>query len=260
MKGEKGGPSWPVVQNILQAYPLISLEWLLHGKGDMLFSAEKHSALLPSQKQEATAEEPTLSFGHQQQGAEKVLVLDTQGNTLAPIINFAAAASYLSGYDSQEYFEHLDTLSLPPMLVKGGRHMVFPVVGDSMADTFQAKDYVLCREIPSNDWEEIKPMTVCVIVSKSRGIQLKRLKVRHRDQTIRCKSDNRQHRSFNLDYDDVLEIWRFEWRLTANAENVGEKLYAKVDDLEDRLDDLRVFVEGMVDQEYLQQMLAKQTK
>jgi hypothetical protein len=36
MKGEKGGPSWPVLQNILRAFPSISTDWLVLGKGKML--------------------------------------------------------------------------------------------------------------------------------------------------------------------------------------------------------------------------------
>jgi transcriptional regulator with XRE-family HTH domain len=36
MKGEKGGPSWPVLQNILRAFPSISTDWLVLGQGQML--------------------------------------------------------------------------------------------------------------------------------------------------------------------------------------------------------------------------------
>lgn len=36
IKGEKGGPSWPVLQNILKAYPAIRLEWLMQGRGEMM--------------------------------------------------------------------------------------------------------------------------------------------------------------------------------------------------------------------------------
>jgi DNA-binding XRE family transcriptional regulator len=36
MKGEKGGPSWPVVQHILQAFPSVSTDWLVLGEGEML--------------------------------------------------------------------------------------------------------------------------------------------------------------------------------------------------------------------------------
>lgn len=192
---------------------------------------------------------------------ERVVVVDQQGNTIAPIVNYSVAANYLSGYQTQEYFEHLDTLSLPPMLVKGGRHMVFPVIGDSMYPTFNAKDYVLCREVQKGDWEYINDFTVCVVVSETYGLQLKRVKVRPREGFIRCKSDNRQHRSYNIELNEVLEIWRFEWRLTACADNVTENVFMKVDNLEDSVQDLRILVEGLMDKKELQRLLdLKSTK
>jgi hypothetical protein len=36
MKGEKGGPSWPVLQNILRAFPSVSTDWLVLGQGPMV--------------------------------------------------------------------------------------------------------------------------------------------------------------------------------------------------------------------------------
>lgn len=36
MRGEKGGPSWPVLQNILHVFPSVEMPWLLLGQGEML--------------------------------------------------------------------------------------------------------------------------------------------------------------------------------------------------------------------------------
>jgi len=43
MKGNKGGPSWPVLQNILQAYPAINLDWMLRGEGEMLKTSPQNA-------------------------------------------------------------------------------------------------------------------------------------------------------------------------------------------------------------------------
>ncbi|KUG06910.1 S24 family peptidase [Solirubrum puertoriconensis] len=177
-----------------------------------------------------------------------VVTLDSAhaDNTAAPVYNVKAAANYLAGYDSQEQVEQLDVISFPRFMVKGGEHAVFPVIGDSMEPTFLAKDYVLCRKIPQSDWQYVNDLTVCVVVSKPHGLQLKRVKVRPDEHLVRCKSDNRRHHSFNLDFAEVVELWRFEWRLTANAENITEDIFLKVDRLEDNLEDLRQTFQSLV--------------
>lgn len=232
LKGAKGGPSFAVLQNILMAYSDVREEWLLFGRGPMLKSQE---APRPLQAMPGESD-------------EKVLVVDQEGNALAPIINYKVAASY-NGYQSQEYFEQLDTLSLPPMLVKRGRHMVFPVIGDSMEPTIQDKDYVLCKYIPKSEWQYINKSTVCVIVSTTHGLQLKRLTLEPHRQIIRCRSDNKRHLSYVLEWEEVLEIWQFEWRLTSCADDVTENVFEKVDNLEDAVQDLRVLVEGLIEQQ-----------
>ena len=171
---------------------------------------------------------------------------DTSGNLTVPIVNRKAAASYLSGYQTQEYFEELDALTVPAYMLRGGQGLIIQATNDSMEDTIFEGDMLLCRYMEAAQWDEIPDFSVCVIVSESRGIQVKRVKARFRHEGfIRCKSDNRTYRSFNLFAEDILQIWQVSLLLTTNMPNRADTLYRKIDHLEENFDDMRELYEQM---------------
>jgi SOS-response transcriptional repressor LexA len=179
----------------------------------------------------------------------KILVVtpDVAGNRTVPIVNRKAAANYLTGYQTQEYFEELDALTLPAYLLRGGGEgLVIQVVNDSMEDTIFEGDYLICRLIERGQWHEINDFTVCVVVTDSRGVQVKRIKNRlQRDGLLRLSSDNRRYPSFNVFPDDIHQIWQVAFLLTANLPNRGDTLYRKLDSLEDTTTDLRELYEQL---------------
>lgn len=240
MKGEKGGPSWPVLQNLLQAFPAIDTEWLLLGRGEMLKSSTPAN---------------TSDVHSAQTGIEPRVVAIAEGdNTAAPLYNIRTAANYRGDGLSQERPEPDGVISLPRWLLRNGNYAVFPVVGDSMEPTFYARDYVLCRFLPKPEWDDLREDAVAVIVSESRGLQLKRLTFRMGEGYVRCKSDNRSHPYYQLDLDDVLEVWRFEWRITSSAHNPTEGLAERVSTVEDTLEDMRALLEQVLDRKELQRI------
>jgi phage repressor protein C with HTH and peptisase S24 domain len=240
MKGEKGGPSWPVLQNLLQAFPAINTEWLLLGQGKMLKS--------PSPAKNSALHSPSI-------GVEPRVVAIAEGdNTAAPLYNIRTAANYKGDGLSQERPEPDGIVSLPRWLLRHGNYAVFPVVGDSMEPTFYARDYVLCRFLPKTEWDDLREDAVAVIVSESRGLQLKRLTFRLGEGYVRCKSDNRSHPYYQLDIEDVLEVWRFEWRITSSAHNPTEGLAERVSTVEDTIEDMRALLEQVLDKKEMQRL------
>jgi phage repressor protein C with HTH and peptisase S24 domain len=246
MKGEKGGPSWPVLQNLLQAFPAISTDWLLLGRGEMLKSS---------------APANTSAVHYSQTVREPHVVAIAEGdNTAAPLYNIRTAANYKGDGLSQERPEPDGIISLPKWLLRHGNYAVFPVVGDSMEPTFYARDYVLCRFLPKTEWDDLREDAVAVIVSESRGLQLKRLIFRMGEGYVRCKSDNQHHPYYQLDLDDVLEVWRFEWRITSSAHNPTEGLAERVSTVEDTLEDMRALLEQVLDKQEIRQLQARPIK
>lgn len=235
--GKKGGPSFPVLQKMLRSYPDVSAEWLLFGEGEMLKS---------------TAPLNTSAIHSAKAGTEPRVIAVAEGdNTAAPLYNIRTAANYKGDGISQERPEPDGIISLPRWLLRNGNYAVFPVVGDSMEPTFYARDYVLCRFLPKTEWDDLREDAVAVIVSESRGLQLKRLTFRLGEGYVRCKSDNRSHPYYQLDLEDVLEVWRFEWRITSSAHNPTEGLAERVSTVEDTLEDMRVLLEQVLDKKDL---------
>lgn len=172
---------------------------------------------------------------------------DVSGNRIVPIVNRKAAANYLAGYQTQEYFEELDAMTIPAYMLRGtGQGLIVQVVNDSMEDTIFDGDYLVCRLIERANWMEINDFSVCVVVTESRGIQVKRIKNRlASDQLLRLSSDNRRYSSFNVFADDIHQLWQVVFLITANLPNRNDTLYRKVDNLEDTTTDLRELYEQL---------------
>lgn len=245
----KSKPSAEFLRKVAAAYPQVHTSWLLLGEGEMLKSAES------SKNNVVYAAEPTAPRAVTEPRAYAVQDGENRG---AVLYNLPTAASYLGNGFSQERAEPDGIITMPNWLLRSGEYAVFPVIGDSMEPTFFAKDYVICRFIQPADWEILRDDTVAVIVTENRGLQLKRLRFRKGEadqgKYVRCISDNRTHDSYNIDLPEVLEVWRFEWRITANAVNVTETLNDRIARLEDGQDDLRRLVESMVDSKELRRL------
>jgi transcriptional regulator with XRE-family HTH domain len=180
---------------------------------------------------------------------------DVGSNRIVPIVNRKAAGSYLSGYQTQEYFEELDAMTVPAYMLRGaGQGLIVQAVNDSMEDTIFDGDYLVCRLIERAEWRDLTDFSVCVVVTESRGIQVKRVKNRlSSDHLLRLSSDNRNYPSFNVFVEDILQIWQVVFLITANLPNRNDTLYRKVDSLEDATTDLRELYEQLREEvEHLQ--------
>jgi phage repressor protein C with HTH and peptisase S24 domain len=168
---------------------------------------------------------------------------DTTGNATVPMINHQAAANYLTGYQSQEYFEELEPLTLPSYMMRSGQHYALQVLGNSMESTLHDGDWLVCRLLEPSEYEYMQDGLIYVIVCVNRGIQVKRIKNRlknHGNPFIRCRSDNRAHAPYNVYPQDIVQIWIVEWQLTAYMPNREEMIYNKLDAMQERIEDLEI--------------------
>jgi transcriptional regulator with XRE-family HTH domain len=137
------------------------------------------------------------------------IALDSQTNReLAIIVPIKAAAGYLNGYGDVEYIEHLPAFSLPfPELPTGRTYRLFQIQGDSM-NPVRSGSYVICSY--EMDWKSIKNDACYVIVSRSEGIVFKRVLNNIEQGYLTLKSDNPNYKTYNLDLEDLVEVWRAE--------------------------------------------------
>jgi phage repressor protein C with HTH and peptisase S24 domain len=192
-------------------------------------------------------------------GPDLYIQPDTKGNVQAPLINYKAAANYLAGYQSNEYYEELEAITLPRHMAKGTQPTKgFYLTGDSMEPTFYADDIAVCQQVPRGEWRLLKEETVAVVVSNSRGLQLKRVTMWPSLGTLRCQSDNPHSPTFDLSIDDdVLEIWRFGWLLTKRCEKANQDLQEWRRQMENEVGDLRYLLEQVVDAKVVAQFRVK---
>jgi transcriptional regulator with XRE-family HTH domain len=236
------GKSIPSPENLVKLARLfkVSVDYLLTGQDRVNEGQLPENATIPNN--------PVLHSG-----PDLYIQPDTKGNVQAPLINYKAAANYLAGYQSNEYYEELEAITLPKHMAKGAQPVKgFYLTGDSMEPTFYADDIAVCQQVPRGEWRLLKEETVAVVVSNSRGLQLKRVTVRPTLGTVRCQSDNPHSPTFDLNVDeDVLELWRFEWLLTKRCERANQDLPEWRRQIENEVGDLRYLLEQVLDKKEL---------
>lgn len=241
--GRLNNPSFDILQSIVNTYPDVRLDWLVKGEDPMLYSDIVNTKTELPSMQVVNEDKPQYII------KEKIVVVtqDTSDNVTIPVVNRKAAANYLAGFQSQEYYEELPPMTMPKILMKGGQNAMFQVTNDSMEPTFFDSEYVICTKVESGDWKYINDFEVFVVISDNNGVQLKRVKNRLKTRGfMRFRSDNRQHKDFSLNEDEIRELWRFQWKLSPFAINRAEELYRKVDDMEEKVMDMEAIMAVVV--------------
>jgi hypothetical protein len=133
------------------------------------------------------------------------------------------------GYRDPDFLESLPVMKMPDVR---GEQRWFEVVGDSMETNFYERDLIGCTRLYSA--ADIKYGNVHVLVTSSDGIVLKRI-FRHDDpDCVNLVSDNKFYPDQPLKKDNILEIWYFRRRYTAQApltSNTEERLLEMEKDL-----------------------------
>ncbi|WP_210519030.1 LexA family transcriptional regulator [Hymenobacter terricola] len=130
--------------------------------------------------------------------------VDRDQNENIELVPQKAAAGYLNGYADREYLEVLPKFRLP-MLTQTGTYRAFEIAGDSMLP-IASGTVIVGRYV--EEWTSIKDGTPCIVVSSRDGIVFKRVfnKLRSGAMFV-LHSDNPNFSPYDINADDVLEIW-----------------------------------------------------
>ena len=120
------------------------------------------------------------------------------------LVSQKAAAGYLNGYADPEFVAELPKFRLP--FLPEGTYRAFEISGDSMLP-LQPGSMVIGEYI--TDWTDIKDGQTYVVLSKQEGVVYKRVfnKIKA-EQKLILRSDNPSYQPFEVDADDILEIWK----------------------------------------------------
>ncbi|GAB3834081.1 LexA family transcriptional regulator [Hymenobacter jeollabukensis] len=177
------------------------------------FSKKRQAAAVMRQLQNAPALEAAGTDGASVADPERskgenlrvlAITVDKNQNENIELVPLKAAAGYLNGYADQEYIEDLPKFRLP-MLGQTGTFRAFEIAGDSMLP-IASGTVIVGRYVA--DWTEVKDGTPCIVVSKKEGIVFKRLFNRLQESaTLTLHSDNPVYSPYDIEVEDVLEIW-----------------------------------------------------
>lgn len=121
--------------------------------------------------------------------------------TLVPV---KAAAGYLAGYADPEFIDELNTFTLP--MLAPGNYRAFEIIGDSMLPTPSGS--VIVGE-KMETLEQVKSNNTYIVISRQEGIVYKRVLKNNRTKNKwTLVSDNPAYKPYNIDAEDILEIWQ----------------------------------------------------
>lgn len=134
------------------------------------------------------------------------ITVDTTGENKIEIIPYKASMGYLDGYADPGYIESLQSISLP--FLRNGNYRAFPVEGDSMPP-FKEGTFIIGRYIENIG--DMKIGKTYLLVTRS-GFVYKRLAAIE-ESSIGVISDNSFYKPYLIPFQDLLEIWEYEYSL-----------------------------------------------
>jgi transcriptional regulator with XRE-family HTH domain len=141
-----------------------------------------------------------VSYLEQRRG----LKMASETNGVIQFVPAKAAAGYLAGYSDENFLDELNTFTLP--MLANGNYRAFEIIGDSMMPT-PSGSVIVGEKV--GDIEEVKTTNTYVVLSKQDGIVYKRVVKNNKAKNkITLVSDNPTYEPYNVNADDVLEMWK----------------------------------------------------
>jgi phage repressor protein C with HTH and peptisase S24 domain len=219
-------PKYDFIYNVCSVFE-INYEWLITGKGEMLKQQKKES---PQSEKLKIASESMAK--HADEKKNNIITI--------PIIEIYAAAGH--GYMNTDSLIPTGEINLPKaMLHSNGLRYCIRIKGHSMAPTLQDNDFLVIRHLDPGEWWSMSDEHVYLIVDKDGMAYVKRVKNRFRKGFIVLMSDSiekRDYPNFNLQTDEIANIFYAEWHFSAKMQNINETYYDRLKSLEDRFETL----------------------
>jgi transcriptional regulator with XRE-family HTH domain len=172
-----------------------------------------------------------IGKGREEQVRILSVTVDRHNEETVVLVPQKASAGYLNGYADLEYMADLPQISLP--MLKNGTFRAFEIKGDSMLP-IQPGSIVVGRYVES--LHQVKDGNTYVILTNSDGIVYKRLK--QNVATYTFVSDNPVYASYEVDANDILEIWEAKLYISTTFPDPGvslESLACMIGELKDKM-------------------------
>ncbi len=160
------------------------------------------------------------------------ITVDEENEGNIELVDTKAEAGYLDSYHNPEYIKELPRIKFPN--IPAGTFRAFEIQGDSMLPV-EPGSVVIASYVESLD--EIKEDKTYIVVSKSEGLVYKRVRKDNKDNKLVLVSDNDIYLPYDLDYQDIDEVWQYYAHISFNDQkkSVPTKLEAQMKDLQKRI-------------------------
>ncbi|WP_099368115.1 LexA family transcriptional regulator [Sphingobacterium sp. 1.A.4] len=206
---------------LMNALPGISIDWLLHNKGDR----ERSQTTINQNNTAINSNGKYIG-----QFTDEVIYKDEDGNNIfyeispgrylmkTKLITEKAKAGYLLGYDNQEFIEELPSHTITVTEFHRGQYLSFEVFGDSMDNGKRGSlghgDIVTARNIDRIYWRSklhTHTWDFFVFVTRSEGILIKQIAkhdVEHGKVILgSLNEDKDRYPDIEISLDDVEQIF-----------------------------------------------------
>lgn len=176
-------------------------------------------------------------------GGNRILfpvMVDQDQNDLIELVPLKASAGYLSGYADAEFIEQLPRISLP--YATHGKYRGFPIKGDSMPPLAEGA-YVIGTYVEK--LENIRDGHTYVVLTQNEGLVYKRLyNTLSSTGTVQFHSDNKAYLPYELNAEDIFEVWEFVCSLNPSDIQISDLLYNAIQDIQSRLGDMQLMAKA----------------
>lgn len=131
------------------------------------------------------------------------ITVDRHGRENIDLVPAKAAAGYLNGYADPEFVEDLPKFRLP--MLPEGTYRAFEISGDSMLP-LQPGSIVVAEYVAN--WLDVRDGQTYVVLTKTEGVVYKRVFSEADKGKLLLRSDNPSYEPYEVDLDDVLELWK----------------------------------------------------
>lgn len=165
--------------------------------------------------------ESELNTNQFKRGKEVLAItVDQGGKENVELVPQKAAAGYLNGYSDPEFIQELPKFNLP-ILPTNSTYRAFEISGDSMLPILPGT--IIIGEF-IDDVRDIKNGKTYILVTRTEGIVYKRIFNYIEDSgKLFLVSDNRQYAPYQIDIDEVMEVWASKAFISVQFPEAGEQ-------------------------------------
>lgn len=167
----------------------------------------------------------------------KTISVDSNGDENMLLVNQKAAAGYPQNIADVGWHKRLPAFNLPLPQYRNATYRGFQIEGDSMLPVFQPGDWVLGKAV--SNLGEINDNKVHVVVTAD-SVLIKKLRKQPEESRLMLISLNEEYPPFELDKEEIRELWQVNSKLTFNVDAFAENNILK--QLQESMEELKAQV------------------